>query len=192
MTDSSTGGFLLPTNSPPLEDAALDTVFQVFFSNLTGIFPKFVRERWAPEPQTPPDQFATWIAVGVTSLPSDQYPQQEMNADGSYTLTTNETLEVMCSFYGGFAHKAVRNACDNIMIAQNRESIEASGIFYVSRNDPIKAPVQIQTRWANRIDVTFIFRRQVVEQYNILNVLSAEGELITDTGLTRYFTVTPS
>lgn len=190
MNDSSTGGFLLPTNDAPLNDEALDSLFQDFFAALTGLARPFVRERFTAEPQVPPDGGATWAAVGVIAIRDDQFAQQEMQADGQYRLTRHELLDVQCSFYGAMAQKAARMARNNILIAQNRDFIDAAGIVFMSASDPVKAPVLIQTRWANRIDVTFTFRRALVDTYAILSIEGADLTIATDTGPTRAVTVT--
>lgn len=192
MNDSSTGGILLPTNQPPLNDAALDSLFQSFFSALTGIILPNVRRRFTAEPQTPPEVNVTWIAVGVSDIADDQFPQQSMNDDGSYTLVRNELLGVLCSFYGDKAQATMRRARDGIMIAQNREFIEAAGIVYMHCEAPIRAPVLVQTRWANRIDVTFTFRRRVVETYAVLNITAVAAEILTDIGLSAPIDITPN
>ena len=190
MTDSSTGGVLLPTSPTPLNDAALDLFFQTYIASITGLAPQYVRERFAAEPATPPDFGSTWAAVGVMSIEDDQYPQQLMQDDGSYVLTRHEKLDVLCSFYGAQAQRAARSARDNILIDQNREVLDAAGILLMSAEQPIKAPVLIQTRWTNRIDVTFTFRRAISETYAILDIVKAVGSIGDDAGLSEQFSVT--
>lgn len=187
MNDSSTGGILLPTNSDPLNDAALDLFFRTYFSSITGLALQFVRERFTAEPATPPDFGASWAAVGVTGIEDDQYPQQELRADGSYALTRHEMLEVLCSFYGPRAQAIARMARDTILIDQNREPLSAAGIAFMSAARPIKAPALIQSRWTNRIDVTFAFRRAVVEIFDILSIERAVGTITPDTGASAAF-----
>lgn len=190
MNDSSTGGYLLPTGIAALNDAALDGLFQLLISNLSGIAPRFVRERFSAEPQVPPPSGSTWCAVGVTDIDDDAFPQQEMRSDGTYVLTNQEVLTVLCSFYGPMAQKAARMARNGIQIAQNREAIEAAGIYLKAPGKPIKAPALVENRWQNRIDVSFVFRRAIRDAYAILPVDSAEIEFNTDGGPSTSVTVT--
>ncbi len=180
MTDSSTGGYLLPTSPAPINDAALDQLFQTFISSITGLAPKYVRERFTAEPAPPPDYGSTWAAVGVMSIEDDQFAQQEMRPDDSYVLTRHEILDVMASFYGARAQEAARRARNGTLIAQNREVLEAAGLFFMSAAQPVKAPALIQNRWTNRIDVTFTFRRAIAETFAILPIASAQGTIADD------------
>lgn len=187
MTDSSTGGILLPTSPAPLNDAALDQLFQSYISSITGLAPQYVRERFTAEPSPPPDFGATWAAVGVTAIADDQYAQQELRDDGSYILTRHEALDVLCSFYGARAQEAARRARNMILIAQNREGLDAVGIEFMYAAEPIKAPLLIQARWTNRIDVTFTFRRAIAETYDILPIDRAQGVFEANSGPTSPF-----
>jgi hypothetical protein len=187
MTDSSTGGILLPTGPAPLNDEALDTFFRTYLASLTGLDPQYVRPRWTGEPATPPDFGSTWAAVGVSAINDDQYAQQELRADGRYLLTRHELLDVLCSFYGARAQEAARRARNNILIAQNREGIEEAGFVFMYAAEPIRAPAMIQTRWTNRIDVTFTFRRAIEEVYDILPVERAVGSFGSNTGPSSAF-----
>lgn len=189
MNDSSTGGILLPLNDDPLNDAALDLFFQTYIASITGLALRNVRERFTAEPATPPDFGASWAAVGVMGIQDDQYPQQDMREDGSYAITRHEMLDVLCSFYGPRAQAIARMARDTILIEQNREPLGDAGIAFMSVSQPIKAPALIQTRWTNRIDVTFTFRRAVVEIYAILPVVRAVGTITTDGGLVATFDI---
>lgn len=192
MTDSSTGGYLLPTGPAPINDAALDQLFQTFISSITGLAPQYVRERFTGEPAAPPDYGATWAAVGVMSIEDDQFAQQEMRADDSYVLTRHEMLDVMASFYGARAQQAARTARDGVLIAQNREILEAAGILFMSAAQPTKAPALIQNRWTNRIDVTFTFRRAVAETYAVLPLASAQGTIADEGTAATTFDTTRS
>ena len=191
MNDSSTGGILLPINDDPINDAPLDLLFQTYCASITGLALRNVRERFTGEPATPPDYGASWAAVGVMGIQDDQYPQQDLRADGSYAITRHEMLDVLCSFYGPRAQAIARMARDTILIAQNREPLDAAGIAFMSAGQPIKAPALIQSRWTNRIDVTFTFRRAITEIYAILPVARAVGAALTDGGLPATFD-TPS
>lgn len=180
MTDSSTGGVLLPTSAPPANDIDLDLVFQALVAALTGLSGQFVRPRWQGEPSDPPDFGATWASVGVTATEDDQFPVQSFVDGVGIVLIRHETIDVLCSFYGAKAQRAARMVRDNILIGQNTDQLAPYGISYVWTSSPTKAPALIQNRWTNRIDVTLTFRRQVEEQYNVLSLQTAVGDLISD------------
>jgi hypothetical protein len=181
MTDSSTGGIL--TNlTPALNDDALDKALMALFSSLTGLAPQYVRQRWSPEPQTPPDFNATWCAVGVTSISDDDYPAQVFDDGTGLKILRHEMLDVQATFYGAKAQQAMRAASDGVLILQNNEGIMADyGLIFHHYDQPIKVPQLIQNRWSNRIDRTFYFRRQIISTYDVLNVQSVEGEITNGT-----------
>ena len=181
MTDSSTGGIL---NNPniALNDVALDSVFQGFFASITQLTTDNVRLRWTPEPQTPPDFNATWCAVGVTEIRDDGYPYQEFIDGVGIVMHRHEYLDVLASFYGPKAQQAMRAASDGVLIVQNNEGImSANGIVFTHYSDPIKAPQLMQNRWANRIDRTFTFRRQIQSTYDVLSIQEMDGTMTNGT-----------
>jgi len=177
MNDSSTGG-ILTNSTPALNDVDLDTVFQTLFSAITGLNSDYVRPRFTPEPQTPPDFGATWCAVGVTNIRDADYPAQTFIDGVGMIVERHEYLDVLCSFYGLRAQQAMRTASDSILIYQNNEDMLTNyGIIFSHYDQPIKAPQLQQNRWVNRIDRTFTFRRQIVSTYNILSILDATGTI---------------
>ncbi len=180
MTDSSTGGVLLPAGTAPLNDNDLDVVFQGLVSSLTGLGGKWVRPRWQAEPAPPPDFKATWAAVGVIASDDDQFPVQSFIDGVGTVLIRHEQLEVLCSFYGPQAQRAARDLRDGVVINQNCEQLEPYGIRYAYTQPPVKAPAQIQNRWVNRIDVTLTFRRQIERTFAVLSIDGAGGDLISD------------
>lgn len=180
MTDSSTGGALLPTSPAPLNDLDLDKVFQALVVSLTGLAGPFVRPRWQAEPAPAPDFGATWAAVGVTVSDDDQFPVQSFDESDGLTLIRHERLDVLCSFYGPHAQRAARDLRDAIIINQNTDQLEPYAIRYAWTTEPIKAPELIQNRWTNRIDVTLTFKRQIERTYAVLALTDAVGGLVAD------------
>lgn len=180
MNDSSTGGYLLPTSPAPANDLDLDVLFQGLIASVTGIAGNYVRPRWQPEPSDPPEFGTTWIAVGVSEIDDDQFPQQVFEGDGDYVLTRHELIGVLCSFYGPAAQKAMRTARDGLLINQNLEALLPHGILYMHAEKPVRAPALIKSRWTNKIDVTFWFRRAITETYDILSIEKTDLTMSTD------------
>lgn len=188
--DSTESGFLLPTSTPPVNDEALDDLFRVTIAGITGLDVRRVVRRFNPEPATAPQFDGTWASVGVMAFDDDDFVQQGMRADETYRLVQHERLEVMASFYGDKAQQAARMARNGIQIEQNREALAQAGIALMYAEKPVKAPVLINNRWSNRIDVTFVFRRAIVDVYPILSIEGVDGGATTDAGLARSISVT--
>lgn len=188
--DSSESGFLLPTTPPPVNDEALDDLFRVTIAGITGLDPRRVVRRFVPEPATAPQFDGTWASVGVMAIDDDDFAPQGLRADDTYRLIQHERLEVMASFYGDKAQQAARMARNGIQIAQNREVLASAGIALMHAEKPVKAPVLINNRWSNRIDVTFVFRRAIADVYPILSLTGVDGGIATDAGPTETVFVT--
>lgn len=180
--DSSTGGYLLPTSTAPINDEALDDLFRGVIAAVSGLAPRFVVRRFKDEPGAPPQFDGTWAAVGVLAINDDDFPYQAMQADDTYKLVQHEVLQVMASFYGGKAQQAARAARNGLQIGQNRDALTAAGIVLQDVGNPIRAPELINSRWSNRIDVTFTFKRQTTDTFAILPVATVVGSITSNTG----------
>lgn len=180
--DSSTGGYLLPTGGAPINDEALDDLFRGVISAITGLAPRYVVRRFNAEPGAPPQFDGTWAAVGVLAIDDDDFPYHAMQADDTYELIQHEALQVMASFYGAKAQQAARAARNGLQIGQNRDVLTAAGIVLQDAGRPVRAPEMINSRWTNRIDVTFTFKRQTSDTFAILPITSVVGTIKNDTG----------
>lgn len=184
---SATGGILLPENAPkPLEGKELLRFFQQWVVGITGLSGTMVRPRWQTEPANIPDSGQAWAAIGIVTRPSDTFAVEEHDGDGEgkNILRRHEEIHLLCSFYDtgslGLADSYAAQLRDGVSIAQNREILTLNGMGLVSTTELVTAPVLIKTRWQNRVDLTVIVRREIVREYPVLNILSAEGELHTD------------
>ncbi|VXB24971.1 putative bacteriophage protein [Burkholderia sp. 8Y] len=187
--DSSTGGYLLPTApSPPLEDAALDAVFQQLIVGLTGLPGNMVRPRWQPTVPKMPEPTQNWCAIGVTDIDQDFAPTVVHVPDtaGTDKLYRNEILTLTASFYGPAAMQYAAQARDGIFVAQNHGMLELSGMGLVDVGRLTAAPELLNQQWLRRYDLQFRVRRQVERTYSVLNVLSAHGTINRDPDTTDF------
>jgi len=182
--DSSTGGYILPAGSPaPLEDAALDALFQQVVTGVTGLLGAMVRPRWQPTVPKQPEPATNWCAIGVTNIEPDDYPVEihDDTGDGHDNYAVHETLVVLASFYGPNSMSNAKVMRDGLYIAQNREALTQQGITVTDVGKPVAAPELVNQQWIRRYDVDIRFRRKVERTYPILNILSAPFEIDTDT-----------
>lgn len=191
MADSSTGGYLIPSGTPPLDDQALDRFFHDLFVGVTGLDPTLVRPRWQPQPGNMPGRAVNWMAQGVVAMRDDGVPWKEFQQGTEiYTLCRNQIIVNRLSFYGPSAGATEALLRDGLGIDQNREAINAQGISLVRVGDPRVLPVLLNEQWARRIDVEVTFRRLISRTYPVLSILSGEVELETDTGLVDNIIIT--
>jgi hypothetical protein len=189
--DSSTGGYLLPNSTPPLDDQALDRFFHDLFMGVTGLDARLIRPRWQPEPGNMPKPGVTWIAQGVTEYKDDGVAWQEFNrVTQIFTMCRNQVLTNLVSFYGATANATEALVRDGLSIDQNREYMNLQGIALIRVGDPRNASMLMNEQWQKRIDVPITFRRLISRTYPVLSLLSGAVQIRTDTGLIETVNIT--
>ncbi|MEL6237006.1 MAG: hypothetical protein AAFO57_00055 [Pseudomonadota bacterium] len=182
--DSSTGGYLSPAvASPPLEDDALTAIFQQMIVGITGLPGNMVRPRWQPNPPKQPEPFTNWCALGIAVQTLDDGPAITHNGagNGSDTYIRHEQIDVLASFYGPAAMQYAQLLSDGLAIPQNLEALKAQDMNNVDTGPIRAAPDLINEQWIRRYDVELTFRRKITRSYAVLNILSAQGTVQTNT-----------
>lgn len=184
VTDSSTGGPLLPLPAPapqPLEDAALDAFLQALVAGITGLPGPMVRPRWQPEPPDYPT--GNWCAVGVSDMGHEAgyaaviHDGAANGGKGQDDLQEHETMDVLCSFYGPNARTYARLLRSGLMIGQNREPLFLARMGLVQVSDLRAVPSLRKQQWRYRMDVNVLIRRAINLDYAVLNLLASTGTL---------------
>lgn len=194
-TTSATGGYLSPAPIPaPLEGQPLARFLQQLFVGITGLREDMVRPRWQPEPANVPQAGEAWCAMGITSIPGETFAYLDQGQT-SARVRRNIELNILASFYDlGINNMALPLAGrlrDGFSVPQNREPLTLAGMGLVEVGEPVQAPVLTKNRWLTRIDVPVVIRQLVERTYSILTLDSANGTLVTDTGLTVNLAVNP-
>lgn len=185
MPNSSTGGYLLPTNSV-IDDAELDDIFLELIVGLTGLDADLVRPRWQPVTPKMPELDINWCAIGVKDDQQDDNPsidhQPDFNEDlGRDELSRQETIRVLASFYGPNAKGYAKIARDGLYIAQNRETLHNQGVVFVSCGNIVAVPFLRNEQWIRGYDMEIKFRRTVTRNYDIYNLLTADITIYNET-----------
>ncbi|MGK2829242.1 phage neck terminator protein [Ralstonia pseudosolanacearum] len=182
MDDSSTGGYLSPAvATPPLEDAALDAVFQQLIVGVTGLPGAMVRPRWQSTVPKQPEPSVNWCALGISAQPLDAGPAIVHNPSGAGadTYIRHQTIDVLATFYGPNSMQYAQVLLDGLAIPQNLEQLRVNDMQSVSEGDMRAAPEMFNEQWIRRYDVTLVFRRKITRTYPVLNVMSADVTLRT-------------
>lgn len=172
----------------PVEDDDLDSVLQMLVVGITGLTGSLVMPRWQPVVPKQPEPGTDWCAIGVVSSKADTFPYVEHLSGVSITdqsgdlAIRHEELEVLVTFYGPHAKGKLGVLRDGLGISQNLESAQASGLYFISMEPGRAAPEFINQQWVRRWDSTLAFRRMVARTYAVNNIVSAEIDLIDDTG----------
>lgn len=190
---SATGGVLSPI-APiiPVDDDALDAVFQVLVTSITGLPGNYVRPRWQPVPQKQPEPNVNWCAIGVVDADDTDCPWIVYDpANNQEDYLDDETVDVMASFYGPSAQQFRRFMCAGINIPQNTEQLLAYAIRFTGRGPMRMMSELVNQQWRRRYDVMFSFRRRISLSYGVENLLSSTINLIDDTVVNDLISVTP-
>lgn len=185
----------------PLAGQQLDGFMQQVVSGVTGIPGNLVRPRWQPEPPNLPQDPNTnpgtpssidWAAIGVVSSTPLGFPYNSevitgrglVVAQGFSQQSDQEEFDLLCSFYGLRADNYAVKLRAGLIVAQNRECLQLTGMGLVNTSGRRRVPSLVQNQNLMRVDITVTFRREVREQYPIMYYLSAPAVLTTDTGVT--------
>lgn len=191
--NSSTGGYLQPTNqpAPPLEGDQLEDFFHGVLVGLSNLDPTLVRPGYQVEPPNIPVAGTVWLAFSFIDEDSDSMPfvGQFQQDDGSYQqseLQRHEEFKVHCSIYGSGQGSNARAMAklirDNISVPQNQEALYAQGMALIEVLAPQPAPVLTKEKWLYRLDMDIRIRRIIVRDYPVETIQSADINLIAQTG----------
>lgn len=184
--DSSTGGPLSPSSTPPQTDASLDAILQKLIVGLTGLPGSLVRPRWQPTVPKQPEASVDWAAIGVTKINQIGYGPSVEDVDDVTALVRHERIEVMASFYGPNAQQYATITRDGLWLGQNEEPLDTVDMSFVDTGDLQAVPEFLNQTWVHRYDLTIEFNRKVSRAYPILTILSADVLLTcTDPSLTE-------
>lgn len=182
---SATGGYLFPLPPPapaPIEGQSFNRFLNEVVVGISGLPGSFVRPRWQPEPANVPNLNEDWLSFGIQSKRADTYAVElhDGSGDGSDEIQRHETVEVLLSFYGPNADANLEIFREGLQVAQNREVFQLNAMGQTETGDAITIPALVKERWYYRVDMTWIFRRQIRRIYPVLNLLSFDGTLNAD------------
>jgi hypothetical protein len=202
--NSSTGGYLVPSSAPPLEDVALDAFLQGAVVGMTGLPNTLVRPRWQPTSPKELEATTDWCAIGIVSetpeysaytkhFRGEPSNPNDPAGQGYDEQIRHDVLEVMATFYGPNSRGNANMFRAGLEVGQNQESFFLQNMNLVSTDcKMINVPELINEKWFRRIDITFNVRREIDRTYPILNILSAPITVETDTGNTDAFSAGPN
>lgn len=179
---SSTGGYLRPTSSLPIDDDALSVLLHNLVVGVTNLSASLVRPRWQPQPPTMPDASVNWAAVGVVSTePVGPWPSWVHNNNQTSTMLDQDELEVLATFYGPNSGSYAGLFQAGVRVQQNLEALLLAGFkLRVVRNSS-HVPELVNTQYRGRSDVAFRLVREIDRVYAIKDIASAEVVITADT-----------
>jgi hypothetical protein len=177
---SATGGALTPNLTPTVLDGdALDNFLQAWIVGLTGYASTLVRPRWQPEPPNLPAETVDWMAFGIMRRVMDPWLAEihHGEANGYDETRRHRELHLLASFYGPNADTFAAIMADGMQIPQNTEILAANGINLIRNQETVRNPELVKEKWMNRVDLEFSLKQQIVRNYPIMNILTAETDI---------------
>jgi hypothetical protein len=177
---SASGGYLLPAAAPaPVEGDAFEDFLHDVIQGITGMDATLIRPRWQDEPPNMPQASNTWCAFGIASWIPDTYAIEELDpaGDGSVNLIRHETDELLASFYGPDAQRYASYLRDGLQVSQNRAALVAAGVGLVRTGNVVQVPSLVKERWQRRVDLPITVRRQILRNYPVMYLLTANAIL---------------
>lgn len=181
VNTSATGGYLKPSTQPPAYDQPLDVQLQAVVVGITGMDGSLVRPRWQPRPPQQPDASVNWCAIGIVRVGAayGHHTRHNPDGDGSDETEAYEDLELLASFYGPGCVGVAALLRDGLRVPQNREALRAGGMALTSADTITPLGEYVTTEWRRRADLPLLLTRVVSRTYPVLNLLSAQGSIIS-------------
>lgn len=184
---SATGGYLRRTASNPTE---LRDFIHDWLAGLTGLANELVRPAWQINPPTLPSNSTDWVAFAILNKQTEKgFPFQKQILEGlKVEISSEETLEILVSFYGPSAFVNVDAFRDALFVTQNSEPLLLRGLGLQNVGAINHVPELVNDLWYDRWDVIIYINREVLQSFtssafpafDILSIEKVEGELITE------------
>lgn len=160
----------------PLED-----FLQQMVAGVSGLDGEMVFPRWQADAPVLPPWGTDWAAIGTIERRNLGYSAviHRGEGDGYDELQRHEEFDLLCSFYGPKSLEFITNLHDGLGIWQNYSMLRKVGVALVDVGTTRRLPEIIKNSWTERSDKMLTFRRIIIRNYPILNLLSAKAEIIT-------------
>ncbi|MCE0438686.1 hypothetical protein LVW23_24720 [Klebsiella pneumoniae] len=146
---------------------------------VTGLAATLVYPRWTDPQKQIPKNGTTWCAFGVTGIQEDfnpAYVQGEENTD----QWSHETISLILCFYGPQGLATATRFRDGLLVAQNNEELNRSGLTFMQQGRILNLPELINNQWVRRYDISVDLRRKITRQYGIQSLVDAPVQFFGD------------
>ena len=173
---SATGGALFPSSSAPLNDQQLEDLFQAWVVALTQYPADMVRPSWQVNPPNIPLNDTDWCSFKVSVSSADTFVVnlQVGSGQGYNQLRRHQVLTIRFSFWGPNASSFADLLRDGGGIPQNLEVFQLNNIGLIEFGDQVTAPEIVKNLWYRRVDMEMRVKRQIVRDYQVLDLLAAQ------------------
>jgi len=173
---SATGGALFPSSPAPLNDQQLEDFFQAWVVALTQYPADMVRPSWQVNPPNIPLNDTDWCSFKVSVSSADTFVVnlQVGSGQGYNQLRRHQVLTIRFSFWGPNASSFADLLRDGGGIPQNLEVFQLNNMGLIEFGDQVTAPEIVKNLWYRRVDMEMRVKRQIVRDYQVLDLLAAQ------------------
>lgn len=175
MSDSATGGYLVESGTPQLNDQSLRRFIHGVIAGVTALPGGLVRQGWQLNPSPIPSVDVDWISFSITNQRPDNAPYQCQPDELKTEMSRHEEFDVVCNFYGDNCQANSSNLRDGMYITQNLEQLFLADMGLVGFSETTHVPELINDRFFDRMDITMSLRRQIKREYPIFSFVSVNG-----------------
>ncbi len=179
--------YIHPTGKPTLPlNLTLTQFVQSVIVGLSEIEGTLVRPDWQESPPTNPDIKVNWIAFGVKSSTPDANAYVGATGAGQVYTQRHEELEVPLSLYGPDAFDTAALIRDGFQIQTNLDALRSAKMGFKETSQAIRMPDLVNERFINRVTMSVFLRREIIRNYPVPTLLSANGTIHTVIGDEEY------
>lgn len=175
---SATGGYLAPGVESP-DDTLLYRFVQPVLVGISGIPGTLVRPMWQLNPPPVPDHETDWIAFGIESRQADANSYIRQGAESAFQVR-HEEITWLVSCYGPNSMGTAGRIRDGLELRQNRVSLDLAGIGFMQAEFLANLAEVVNGRFYARADLTLVFRREILRQYDILPLSGVTADILAD------------
>lgn len=166
--DSTQPGYLIPTDTGPEYDEALEHQISRWICGVTGLATDMVMPRWI-EPQS--QKGLTWCGFSVSVTPRDGTPAT-IQGDESSEQWTWEQVTVLSSFYGPSGAGMASRFREGIAVEQNAATLRsAAGLSLIETGTISDLSRFIDNEWVRRYDITTTLSRKNIRTYGVKSLV---------------------
>jgi len=185
--DSSVAGALQGTPEPTIPNQVTGDAFQdylqQFIAAVAGMDGKRVIPGYQTDPVNRPDFSIDWAAFTINEVrpiglytPVTRHPE----GNGSDEIRRQEEFDLFITFYGPNSRFLASNLRDGLAIWQNYSMLRLASMALVEVGTIHTMTEMVKQQWVGRADVSVTIRRYIRRTYPVLNLLSAQAKVQTD------------
>ena len=89
-------------------------------------------------------------------------------------------MSLILCFYGPQALATATRFRDGLLVSQNNDELNRSGLTFLQMGRILNLPELINNQWVRRYDISVDLRRKIIRQYGIQSLVDAPVQFFGD------------